>query len=228
MLKSLAALLFPKTCAGCASTLSGGESIICTTCSHQMPYTQHHEIAENEIFKRFYGRLPLQYASALVYFNKRGIVQQLIHSLKYKGQQDIGTLMGQWYVPYLQQVTVLQTVTDVVPVPLHPKKLRERGYNQVDAFAKTIAQGLNANYNTTTLVRTTYTKTQTKKNLANRASIIGSAFDVAYNETTPTSKHFLLIDDVMTTGATLEACGKAILKIPNSTLSIVTIAYTHI
>lgn len=228
MLKSLAALLFPKTCAGCASTLSGGEPIICTTCSHQMPYTQHHEIAENEIFKRFYGRLPLVHASALVYFNKRGIVQQLIHNLKYKGQQDIGSLMGQWYTPHLQQVTALQTVTDVVPVPLHPKKLRERGYNQVTAFAKTIAQGLNANYNTTTLVRTTYTKTQTKKNLANRASIIGSAFDVEYNETIPTSKHFLLIDDVMTTGATLEACGKALLKIPNSTLSIVTIAYTHI
>ncbi len=226
MLKSLANILFPKTCPGCNNILLENESVLCTACTHEMPHTQHHVTAENEIFKRFYGRLPLEHASALLYFHKEGLVQQLIHNLKYKGQQDIGRLMGQWYAHDLKNVPSLQSVTDVIPVPLHPKKLRQRGYNQVAEFGKALAERLNVNYNENILLRTTYNKTQTKKNLSARAEIIGSAFDVHYTEA-DRGKHFLLIDDVITTGATLESCGKALLKVPDSKLSIVTIAYAH-
>ncbi|KAF2518352.1 ComF family protein [Flavobacterium salilacus subsp. salilacus] len=226
MLKSLANILFPKTCPGCSNILLENEYTVCIACMHNMPYTQHHLSAENETFKRFYGRLPLEHASALLYFHKQGLVQQLIHNLKYKGQQDIGKLMGQWYAQELKGVPALQSVTDVIPVPLHPKKLRERGYNQVAEFGKALAEGLNVNYNEDILLRTTYNKTQTKKNLAARAAIIGSAFDVDFTDA-DSGKHFLLIDDVITTGATLESCGKALLKVPDSKLSIVTIAYAH-
>ena len=223
MLKSLANILFPKTCPGCNNILLENEYIICTACSHEMPYTQHHLAEENETYKKFYGRLPLEHASAAVYFHKEGLVQQLIHNLKYKGQQDIGRLMGQWYAHELKKVPALQAVTDVIPVPLHPKKLRERGYNQVTEFGKALAEGLSVNYSEDILVRTSYNKTQTKNA---RAAIIGSAFDVDYTDADK-GKHFLLIDDVITTGATLESCGKALLKIPDSKVSIVTIAYAH-
>jgi ComF family protein len=226
MLKSLFNLLFPQACAGCNGSLLENEITICTHCRHDLPYTQHHHIPENETWKKFYGRLSLEHASSMLYFHKEGIVQELIHSLKYRSREDVGTLMGKIYRNDIKDNEVLKTVTDVIPVPLHPKKLRERGYNQVAEFARGIAEGLGANFNEDILLRKTYTKTQTKKNLAARAEIIGSAFDVAYTET-DAGKHFLLIDDVITTGATLESCGRALLTIPNAKLSIVTIAYAH-
>jgi ComF family protein len=226
MFKSLANLLFPKTCTGCNGLLLESEQELCTGCRHDMPFTLHHLNANNETAKKFSGRLPLEHASSMIYFHKEGIGQQLIHNLKYRGRQPIGTLLGQWYVPDLKNVEALQSVTDVIPVPLHKRKLRERGYNQVAGFGKAVAEGLGANYTENILVRTSYTKTQTTKNLAARADIISSAFDVASAEG-HSGKHFLLIDDVITTGATLEACGRALLKIPEARLSIVTIAYAH-
>lgn len=226
MLKSLFNLFFPKNCPGCSGLLLESELVICTACRHDLPFTQHWQMQENEIFRRFYGRLPLEHASAMLYFHKQGIVQQLIHNLKYNGREDVGSLMGQWYATDLKNVEELQSVTDIIPVPLHPKKLRERGYNQVEEFGRAIAHILSVPYNDKLLLRTAYTKTQTKKNLEDRAAIIGSAFNVDYTEE-DNGKHFLLVDDVMTTGATLESCGRALLSIPGSKLSIVTIAYAH-
>lgn len=226
MLKSLANLLFPVTCPGCDSLLLDGETVICTTCRHSMPFTRHHVDEYNETAKKFYGRLQLEHASALVYFHKEGIVQELIHNLKYRKQQQVGKLMGEWYAPSLNTVAELQDVTNVIPVPLHPKKLRERGYNQVTEFGKAIARGMNVHYNESILLRTSYTKTQTQKNRELRAGIINTAFNVKYNGT-DANKHFLLVDDVITTGATLEACGKLLLQIPGARVSIVTIAYAH-
>lgn len=226
MLKDLINLLYPKLCPGCDELLLEGELTICTRCRHEMPFTLHHLIPENETWKKFYGRLPLEHASSMVYFHKEGIVQEMIHNLKYRKQEAVGTLMGNWYGNDLKSVAALQSVTDVIPVPLHPKKLRERGYNQVAEFGKGIAKGIDAKYNEQVLLRKTYSKTQTKKNLAARAEITGSAFDVKFSES-DAGKHFLLVDDVITTGATLEACGRALLTIPDAKLSIVTIAYAH-
>lgn len=226
MLKSLVNLLYPVTCSGCEGVLLDNEKVLCTQCRHNMPFTAHHLNKNNETFKKFYGRLPVTHASSMVYFHKQGIVQQLVHNLKYKGKQEIGSLMGSWYAHDLKSVPELQSVTDVVPVPLHPKKLKERGFNQVTTFGRALAEGLGVNYNEDVLLRTTYTKTQTKKNIAARAEIIGSAFDIACTDA-DTNRHFLLIDDVITTGATLEACGRALLKIPGAKVSVVTIAYAH-
>jgi ComF family protein len=181
---------------------------------------------ENEAFKKFYGRIPVEYTSALLYFHKKGIVQELIHNLKYKGQEEIGTVLGEWYSEDLKNSIILQFVDEIIPVPLHKRKLRERGYNQVTNFGLALSKNLNIPFNSNILVRNIYSKTQSKKNLLNRSDGIDTIFDVTFSEKDH-NKHFLLVDDVMTTGSTLEACSHAILKIPGAKISIVCMAMAH-
>ena len=191
-----------------------------------MPLTQYHLDPKNEAVKKFYGKIAIQHASALLYFNKKGIVQELIHNLKYREHEQIGTVLGNWYVEDLKEL-VLETPFDmVIPVPLHPKKFRERGYNQVTTFGKAVAQGLNIDYNGTILYRKKYSKTQSKKNLSGRSDNIENIFDVIAAEENQ-NKHFLILDDVLTTGATLEACARALLKIPGAKISIVCMAIAN-
>ena len=226
MLKSIINLFFPPVCAGCHSFLVSNENVICTLCRHNLPLTNHHLNPENEAFKKFYGRIPVEHTSTLLYFHKKGIVQELIHNLKYKGQEDIGTVLGEWYADELKTLEILQSVDEIIPVPLHKRKLRERGYNQVTNFGTTLSSGLNIPYNPNLLVRNIYSKTQSKKNLLNRSEGIDTTFDVIFSEKDH-DKHFLLIDDVLTTGSTLEACSHALLKIPGAKISIVCMAMAH-
>lgn len=223
MLKNIINLFFPKACAGCDSLLVSNENTICTLCRHHIALTNHHLNPENEAFKKFYGRIPIEYASAQLYFHKKGIVQEIIHKLKYKGQEEIGTVLGNWYADDLKKVIVLQNADLIIPVPLHKKKFRERGYNQVTTFGIAIAKELNLTYNDSILIRKVYSKTQSKKNLLGRTEGIESLFDVSITEKYH-DKHFILIDDVITTGATLEACSRALLKIPGAKISIVCMA----
>jgi ComF family protein len=188
-----------------------------------MPLTQHHKNPENDAFKKFYGRIPVEQVSALVYFHKKGIVQELIHSLKYRGQEAIGTVLGEWYGEELKSSQLLQTVDAIIPVPLHPKKLRERGYNQVTEFGNALAKKLEIPVNNSILYRQVYSKTQSQKNRLGRTEGIDTIFDVSFDEKDH-NKHFLLIDDVITTGATLEVCAKALLRIPGTKISIVCMA----
>ena len=226
MFESIINLFFPPVCAGCHSFLVSGENVICTLCRHNLPLTNHHLNPENEAFKKFYGRIPVEHTSTLLYFHKKGIVQELIHNLKYKGQEDIGTVLGEWYADELKTLEILQSVDEIIPVPLHKRKLRERGYNQVTNFGTTLSNGLNIPYNPNLLVRNIYSKTQSKKNLLNRSEGIDTTFDVIFSEKDH-DKHFLLIDDVLTTGSTLEACSHALLKIPGAKISIVCMAMAH-
>ena len=223
MFKSLLHLFFPPTCAGCKTILIANENVICTSCRHEMPLTQHHLNPENDAYKKFYGRIPVEHVSALVYFHKKGIVQELIHSLKYRGQEAIGTVLGEWYAEELKSSQLLQTVDAIIPVPLHPQKLRERGYNQVTEFGNALAKSLQIPLNTSILFRQVYSKTQSQKNRLGRTEGIDTIFDVSFDEKDH-NKHFLLIDDVITTGATLEVCAKALLKIPGTKISIVCMA----
>jgi ComF family protein len=188
-----------------------------------MPLTQHHKNPENDAYKKFYGRIPVEQVSALVYFHKKGIVQELIHSLKYRGQEAIGTVLGEWYGEELKSSQLLQTVDAIIPVPLHPKKLRERGYNQVTEFGNALAKKLEIPVNNSILYRQVYSKTQSQKNRLGRTEGIDTIFGVSFDERDH-NKHFLLIDDVITTGATLEVCAKALLKIPGTKISIVCMA----
>jgi len=223
MFKSIINLFFPKVCSGCSSFLLLNENVICTFCRHDIPLTNHHLHHENDAFKKFYGRIPIIHTSALLYFHKKGIVQELIHNLKYKGHEEIGTILGEWLAEDLKKIALLQTVDEIIPVPLHRKKLKERGYNQVTAFGEALSSNLNIDYNDTLLIRNVYSKTQSKKNLLARTEGIETTFDVFFTEKDH-DKHFLLIDDVITTGSTLEACSRALLKIPGAKISIVCMA----
>ena len=191
-----------------------------------MPLTQYHLDTNNEAVKKFYGKIEIEYASAFVYFNKKGIVQELIHNLKYKGQQEIGAVLGIWYVEDLKELNLENPFEVIIPVPLHKRKFRERGYNQVTAFGKALAEGLDIQYDETVLYRKKYSKTQSKKNLLGRSENIENIFDVISTEKHQ-NKHLLLVDDVLTTGATLEACSRALLKIPNIKISIVCMAMAN-
>ena len=226
MFKNIINLFFPPVCAGCHSFLISNENVICTVCRHNIPLTNHHLNPENEAFKKFYGRIPIEYTSALFYFHKKGIVQELIHNLKYKGQEQIGTVLGEWYSEDLKNSMVIQSVDQIIPVPLHKRKLRERGYNQVTKFGHALSEGLNIEYNPNLLVRNIYSKTQSRKSFLNRSDGIDALFDVTFTEKDH-NKHFLLIDDVLTTGSTLEACSHALLKIPGAKISVVCMALAH-
>ena len=226
MLKSIINLFFFFVCAGCHSFLVSNENVICTLCRHNIPLTNHHLNPENEAFKKFYGRIPVEHTSSLLYFHKKGIVQELIHNLKYKGQEEIGTVLGEWYADDLKNSNIINSVDEIIPVPFHRRKFKERGYNQVTNFGITLSNGLNISYNPNLLVRNIYSKTQSKKNFLNRSEGIDTIFDVVFTEKDH-NKHFLLIDDVLTTGSTLEACSHALLKIPGAKISIVCMAMAH-
>lgn len=226
MFKSFVNLFFPTVCAGCNSFLLLNENVICTVCRHEIPITNHHLNPENEAFKKFYGRVPVESVSALLYFHKKGIVQQLIHNLKYRGHQEIGSAIGNWFAEDLKTLEIIKNVDEIIPVPLHKKRFRERGYNQVTTFSKALSKNLVIPYNSTILFRNIYSKTQSKKDLLDRNEATSTVFDVAFSEKNH-NKHFLLIDDVITSGATLEACAKALLKIPGAKISIITIAMAH-
>ncbi|MFB9077831.1 ComF family protein [Flavobacterium procerum] len=202
------------------------EMVFCTICRHEMPLTYYHLDPKNEASKKFYGKIDMPHVSTFLYFNKRGIVQELIHNLKYKGHQEIGTVLGNWYAEDLKELQFSKPFEVVIPVPLHKRKLKERGYNQTVTFGKAIAEGLNLEYNDTILYRKKYSKTQSKKNLLGRSENIENIFDIQFTETDH-NKHFVLVDDVLTTGATLEACSRALLKIPGATISVICIAIAH-
>jgi ComF family protein len=226
MLKSIFNLFFPKTCVGCQSFLLDEEIVICTSCRHEIPLTNHHKTDNNEAFQKFYGKVPVEHVSTLFYFHKKGIVQEMIHKLKYKGHEEIGKVIGNWYAEELKSVSALDNIDYIIPVPLHKRKLRQRGYNQVTKFAETLSEGLQIPYNNNVLTRTRYSKTQTKKNLFGRTEVIENIFDIKDSNNLE-NKHFLLVDDVLTTGSTLEACCRALLKIPNAKISIVCMAMSH-
>lgn len=226
MFSSLINLFFPEVCCGCESLLLGGESVICTQCRHDIPMTNHHLIAGNDAFQKFYGKLPVEFAGTMSYFHKNGIMQEIIHKLKYKGQEEIGTLFGHWYAEELKKLPVINQIDAIIPVPLHPKRLRERGYNQVAAFGKALSESLGIPFNDQLLVRNVYSKSQTRKNRTGRSANSQAVFGIAKGQSGG-NRHYLIIDDVLTTGATLESCGKALMEMDNTKLSVVCIAMTQ-
>lgn len=226
MFESILNLFFPKVCAGCEAFLVQNEKIICTSCRHNIPLTNHCFQLENDMSKRFYGRIPVEFVGAKMFFHKKGIVQKLIFNLKYFGHQEIGTEIGNWFADDLKNVEILKSVDQIIPVPLHKKRFKSRGYNQVTSFGKALSNQLNIEFNPNILVRNVYSESQTKKNLTDRIEANASVFDVTFNSENH-NKHFLLIDDVFTTGATLELCAKALLKIPGTKISIACMSMTH-
>ena len=223
MIKNLLNLFFPEVCNACSNILLDNELHICTTCRHNLPVTDFHFNNPEFVKKLFYGNLNLENATALLRFQKKGITQQLMHNLKYRGQEHIGTVLGKWLGNELNSIESYNDIDVVVPVPLHKSKLRKRGYNQVTKFGQEIASAFKVDYNDTTLIKTRSLKTQVFKKRLARWSAIDEVFDISDSQSLQ-NKHILLVDDIITTGATMEACANQLNKIPNIKLSIAAMA----
>lgn len=223
MLKPLVNLFFPKVCYACNNTLGDNEDTICIDCRNDLPVTNFHFDDNNSVKKVFQGRAIIEHGTALFRFEKRGPVQQLIHGLKYKGYEHIGFVLGNWLGGELSDTEAYNTIDLVIPVPLHNKKLKKRGYNQVTKFGQQIAEALNTNYNDKVLVKITNTKSQTNKGRFTRWSSNDELFALK-NMDAINNKHILLVDDIITTGATLEACINVLNQVKNIKISIATMA----
>ena len=216
-------LFFPEVCEACNDVLGDNELVICTSCRHQLPVTNFHFNDSETVKKVVYGRVKLENATALLHFSKKGIVQQLLHNLKYRGHEQIGGFLGKWIGSELSVIDAYKAIDCIVPVPLYKTKLRKRGYNQIAEFGREIAKALNAEYNDTVLVKTKSTKTQVFKGRLTRWNDDGAVFSITEVESLK-GKQILLVDDIITTDATVEACATVLLKIDNIKLSLVTMA----
>ena len=225
-LADFVSLLFPQLCPACGESLVAGEHIICTGCRFGLPFTNFHLQPDNIVAKQFWGKINAEAAYALYFFAKGGKVQNLMHHFKYKGMQQIGNLLGNIAGDQLARNDIFKTADIIIPVPLHKKRLRERGYNQSVCFAEGLAQKIKAVVDDNNLVRTKSTETQTHKSRFSRFENMQEVFAVLHPEKLK-NKHILLVDDVVTTGSTLEACGAQLLKIEGLKLSIATIAYAE-
>lgn len=225
MVKNLLNLFFPKVCLACQNYLTDNELHICTQCRHQLPLTNFHFDTSNAVHKMMYGRVKLDQATALLHFSKKGIVQQLMHNLKYRNHEVIGQFLGEWLGEELKNSEAYKTIDVVVPVPLHKSKQRQRGYNQVDKFGKALAKALQADYNSHTLIKSSATKTQVFKDRLKRSSNTDANFTISEKDALK-HKHILLVDDIITTGATIESCANALLSIEGIKLSVATMAIT--
>jgi ComF family protein len=216
-------LFFPNTCCGCGNHLVKGERILCLTCLHDMPFTDFHLQDDNVIAKRFWGRVEVHAATALLHFQKGNKVQQLVHQLKYNQRDDVGVYLGEIMGKQLKHTETFSDVALVVPVPLHWRKKLKRGYNQSACFAQGIAAEMGIETSSNLLQRSTNTQTQTKKTREERWLNVKDVFALNGPEKYQ-GQHVLLVDDVVTTGATLEACAQKLLQIPGVRVSIATIA----
>ena len=218
-------LLYPRLCNCCNEELVRNEESICTSCLHELPVTNFHLEKENPALKIFYGRANIENAACLLFFYKKGMVQNLIHNLKYRGHQEVGSFLGKWMGSELSKAEDFRRTEAVIPVPLHSKKLKSRGFNQVEGFARELAASLNAEYVDDVLLKKTNTGTQTIKKRLARWGSIEETF-VLENSEKLRNKHILLVDDLLTTGATLEACAHRLEKIEGISISIATMAIT--
>ena len=216
-------ILLPRVCFGCNTQLNRGECILCAVCRHDVPLTDHNFLEENEVDDIFYGRIPIKKAASFIFFQKNGLVKNLIHWLKYKNQEQIGSFLGDWCGSRLQNDEGLGKIDVVVPVPLHSKKQKKRGYNQVALFAQKIAEHLQAEYRDDVLLKSINIKSQTKKDRFLRWESSKAAFQLNPNCKTD-FKHVLLVDDVITTGSTMESCTRALLQLKDVEVSLLSMA----
>lgn len=226
LLKDFVHLFYPKICVSCSAFLLKEEEVLCSFCLSDLPFMNIKNYENNKVAALFFGRVPIKKAVSFMYFRKHGVSQKLIHALKYKGNEKIGHFLGYWFGNQLKNNNVFKDVDCIIPVPLHPKKEKKRGYNQLTKFGMALSETLNIPYKTTFLQRVSTSQTQTLKDRLERFKNTSTQF-YAINTNDLKGKHILLIDDVITTGATLEACCKELLKTENITISIATITYSE-
>ncbi|MFZ4456455.1 MAG: ComF family protein [Bacteroidales bacterium] len=216
-------LFFPNACLLCGKALIAGEEAICLHCVYRLPRTNFHTDRENRVEKRFFGKVAVEQASSFFYFNKGSDFRHLIHLLKYKDRQDVGEILGRYAARELVQSGTFTDIDCIIPIPLHKKKERKRGYNQAECIARGMAQVLNKPVELEGVHRVKSNKTQTRKSVLQRWQNVQEIFQIKEADKIR-GKHILLIDDVLTTGATMEACAVVLLQVDGVKVSLFTLA----
>jgi competence protein ComFC len=224
-LLDLASLVYPRICNGCNQSLFKHELMICNQCYVSLPKTNYHLQKENPVQKIFYGRADVTIASSFLFFQKKGNVHKMMHALKYKNKPQVAQTLGKWYAQDLKQNNTFTNYDYIIPVPLHKKRLQKRGYNQSEYFAKGLSEVLHIPVITNVLIKTKFTETQTYKTREERVENTLASFHVQNPEIIH-NKNILLVDDVITTGATIESCILQLQKSAKISVGVASIAYT--
>ncbi|MCB9033113.1 MAG: ComF family protein [Chitinophagales bacterium] len=217
-------LFFPRICPSCNNALIKEETYICLHCSLNLPLTNFESFRGNPVEQVFEGRVDLNFATSLLFFSKHEGVQNIMHQIKYNNQKELAVYIGQLLGERLMTLHKQKKIDAIIPVPLHPKKQHQRGYNQSEYIAQGINKVLNTKIINHYLIRKEYNSSQTKKNRMERWDNVAEVFQIN-SKTKIAGNHFLLVDDVLTTGATLEACSVTLKNNLNCELSIATICY---
>ncbi len=225
-LKDVVHLFYPHICTGCGSDLLKEHELLCIHCNNDLPHTHFADYANNPIEKIFNGRINISAAHSEYYFSKGQLMQHLIHEFKYNGNKEIGMYLGEKMGSTLLQSARFKNIDAIIPLPMFKEKECKRGYNQAAVIADGIANTMKIPCLNDTVRRKHSTETQTKKHRAERWKNAEGSFTIT-DQSKINGRHVMLVDDVITTGATLEACGKLILETPNTILSIVTLAIAN-
>ncbi|MCL2246474.1 MAG: ComF family protein [Lentimicrobiaceae bacterium] len=223
MLSSLLNFFYPRACISCGNVLLQQEPFFCLHCLHNLPETRYHEFDESPLSKIFTGRVQIENVGSFLFYKKGNQVQKILHHLKYKGGKEIGSFLGNIYGAQLIQNEKWKALDLIIPIPLHKKKEKERGYNQSEWIAKGLSSGMQIPYNTALLTRAEFTETQTKKSRFHRWENVKEVFQLTHPEILQ-NKHVLLCDDVLTTGATMEAAIQKLKAVPDVKVSVATLA----
>lgn len=213
-------LFFPRYCAGCQNQLHHFENALCLHCLMMLPRASIHQLRENKLERLFWGRADVAMATAFLRMSRKGLTHRLVHELKYEGNKEIGQLLGTLFGQELSKIEVWKTVDLIVPVPLHPKKEQLRGYNQSYEIASGVSESMAVPTTKTAIKRKQFTETQTKKSRVERWKNVSDIFEINDSELA-NKQHILLVDDVITTGATIESC---VLALTNNTSIKVSVA----
>lgn len=219
-------LFYPQLCYGCDAVLQKQTNVLCSACLLNLALIPTTLSNTTEMKRRFYGKLLVEHCAAILYFSEESITQKLLHELKYRNKQNIGLFIAQLALKQLNNQAIFNDAQAIVCIPLHWSKERKRGYNQLTVFGTELSKQLNIPFYKDYIIKTTKTKTQTKKNIFQRAKK-QSEFIVNPKYHHLQNLHLLLVDDVMTTGATLQNAGNCILKNASHKISILTMAYTR-
>lgn len=221
-------LLFPTLCLGCSRSLGANEKILCIRCRINLPETgQHREPYDESLLNKFGGKVPIRFVASYVYFSKGSIVQKLIHQIKYRGHKEAAKEIANWYGYQLQTESSLLAGTDMlIGVPLHKSRLNQRGFNQADMIAEGLSEILGIPARKDVLIRKQFRGSQTRKSRLERWENVKTVFAVKKPEDIK-GKHIVVVDDVLTTGATIEACAFKLLEAGCESVGVLTIAATH-